>query len=276
MSDRKERGDLAHGASRDRTSPVSAQAFTRFLFIVAREHDDAFLARLRSAGSVVARGFFNDYDADGTRDQQPQETVQFLIADGSAYPDSIIAAAGHVVQVTAKYRPRLQAVEHELRRRLGDLAEILSIEGCERPSHYSSPEMREFATRRAPVRRPARQSGHALILPLSKTDAWWAMPPLARQTYFYPHVDRDSGCEVPGHATAAEEGITTLFRRLYHNPDGYQRPGEYDFIACFECEERHLEAFARVHEALRDTTRNPEWRFVREGPLWKGRRVLKW
>ena len=28
--------------------------------------------------------------------------------------------------------------------------------------------------------------------------------------------------------------------------------------------------------ALRDVTRNPEWRFVREGPTWHGRRVAAW
>jgi len=27
---------------------------------------------------------------------------------------------------------------------------------------------------------------------------------------------------------------------------------------------------------LRDVARNPEWRFVREGPTWQGRRVATW
>jgi hypothetical protein len=28
--------------------------------------------------------------------------------------------------------------------------------------------------------------------------------------------------------------------------------------------------------ALRDLDRNPEWKFVREGPTWQGRRVATW
>ena len=257
-------------------STAPATILTRFLFIVPRDAGEAFVTRLRAAGTALARGFFNDFDADGFRESQPQETVQFLVAVGEPYPDSVIAAATHVVQVTGRYGPRLLEVETELRKRLGDMAGVLSIEGAEHPPRYSSPEMYEFATRPAMHRRSGRQSSHVIIVPLSKTDAWWAMPPLERQGYFYPHIDRDSGCEVPGHATAAEPGIATVFRRLYHNPHGYQRPGEYDFVTYFECEEGHLETFARVHQALRDTSQNPEWRYVREGPIWKGRRVLRW
>ena len=79
-----------------------------------------------------------------------------------------------------------------------------------------------------------------------------------------------------GHARAAEEGIASIYRRLYHNPDGYERPGEFDFLTYFECEDPHVETFGRVHAALRDTARNPEWRYVEEGPLWRGHRVLRW
>jgi hypothetical protein len=256
-------------------STASPPAFTRFLFIVAREQGDPFLARLRAAGVAVARGFFNDFDADG-REAQSRETIQFLVAVGGTYPDSVLAAADYVVQVTGKYRPRLLEVESELRRRLGDLAVILSLEGTERAPRYTSAEMDDYANQPAASRRSGRQASHAFILPMNKTAAWWAMPALDRQAYFYPHVDGESGCAVPGHARAAGEGITTLFRRLYHNPDGYQRPGEYDFITYFECAPEHVETFDRVHRALRDSSQNPEWRFVREGPIWKGRRVLKW
>jgi hypothetical protein len=257
------------------TAPA-AQTFTMFLFIVSRDDGEASLTRLRAAGSSIARGFFNDYEAGSTRDQPPQETVQFLVAAGHMFPDSAIAAAGHVVHVTAKYRARLEAVAAELGRRLGDGAEIISLEGADRPPRYTSAELHDFANRPAAVRTTGKASPNAVILPISKTEQWWQKPALERQTYFYPHTDRDSGCDVPGHATAAAEGIPTIYRHLYHNPDGYQRPGEYDFITYFECADQHLDTFARVHRGLRDTSQNPEWRYVREGPLWLGRRVLKW
>jgi hypothetical protein len=94
--------------------------------------------------------------------------------------------------------------------------------------------------------------------------------------YFYPHLDRTTGVSVKGHALAAEAGVPALFRRLYHNPDGYERPGEFDFITYFECGDEGLPVFDRVCKALRDPLQNPEWRFVEEGPMWRGKRVLRW
>jgi hypothetical protein len=250
-------------------------AFTKFLFIIPRRDDEAMAGRLRTIGSIVARGFFNDFDADGSRDGL-HETIQFLVADASNHADSGVEAAPFVIQVSGKYRPRLAEIEQELRRRLAGSAEVLSLDGAERAPRYTSADMFDFAYRRAVPRRSGRVTRNAFILPISKTTQWWEKPSLERHAYFYPHVDADSGCPVHGHARAAQDGIPTLYRRLYHNPDGYQRRGEFDFVTYFECEDEHIETFERVHSALRDTARNPEWQYVREGPLWRGRRVLRW
>jgi hypothetical protein len=251
-------------------------SFTRFIFLVPRREDEPFLTRLRSAGSAVARGFFNDFEAEGPRENQPLESVQFLIADGEVQPDSPISAARYVVQVNGKYRPRLLEVENELRRRIGEGVEVLSIEGAERAPRYTSADLHDFAYKRAAQRHTGRQSACAIIVPISKTAEWWSRESLERHAFFYPHVDATTGCAVEGHARAAEEGIATIYRRLFHNPDGYQREGEYDFVTYFECAQEEMSVFDRVHRSLRDTSRNPEWRYVREGPAWKGRRVLKW
>ena len=90
-------------------------AFTKFLFVISRD-DDAIGTRLRSTGGLIARGFFNDFDADGARDVQPHETIHFLIADRERPEDGGLGAARYAVQVSGKYRPRLQEVEAELRR----------------------------------------------------------------------------------------------------------------------------------------------------------------
>lgn len=251
-------------------------SFTKFMFVVPRRDDEAVGTRIRTAGSTIARGFFNDFEADGARDTQPHETIQFLVAQGDRQPDSGIAAARYVVQVSGKYRPRLQEVETELRRRVADVAEVLSVDGAERAPRYTSAELYDYAYRPALERRQGRTARNAIILPLSKTDEWWAKSSLDRHAYFYPHVDEGSGCPVNGHAQSAQEGIGAIFRRLYHNPDGYQRRGQFDFVTYFECEDAHLDTFERVHRALRDTARNPEWLYVQEGPLWRGHRVLKW
>jgi hypothetical protein len=111
---------------------------------------------------------------------------------------------------------------------------------------------------------------------MNKTHDWWQMSALDRHAYFYPHIDAKTGKPADGHARTADRGVQTLFRRLFHNPDGYERPGEFDFITYFECGDEHVDTFGKVHEALRDTAKNPEWAFVEEGPLWRGTRLLRW
>src|SRR6185503_16935039 len=192
-------------------------SFTKFLFIVPRREDEAALSKLRAAGGQLSRGYFNDFDADGTRESQPRETIQFLVGEGDRHVDSGIAAARYAVQVSGKYRPRLQEFEVELRRRLGDMGDVIAIDGAERTPRYKSGE-------------------------------WWKKSSLERHTYFYPHVDAGTGCPVHGHAQTAQDGIATLYRRLYHNPDGYERTGEFDFITYFECEDEHVTTFDRVHQ----------------------------
>lgn len=270
--------------------PSANLAFTKFLFVTPQQHDDAARGRLRVAGANIARGFFNDFDAESTtpiglgpaRENQPFETIQFLMQEGElpspplGHDGPWLAGARYVVQVCSKYRPKLDEIEAELRRRLAESAAITALDGAVRQPRYSSAEMQHYVYRGAPARRSGRTSRNAIILPIRKRAEWWEQPPLARHTYFYPHVDQGSGCPVKGHAHAAEAGLPILFRRIFHNPNGYQQPGEFDFITYFECPDEGLPVFDEVCAALRDVTQNPEWRFVEEGPMWRGRRVLRW
>jgi hypothetical protein len=258
-------------------------AFTKFLFVIARADDDAHGARLRTAGGNIARGFFNDFDLDDGRETQAQrfETIQFYVRDGEAGDAGDNGGPGfprarHMVQVSSKYRPRLQEIDDELRRRIGDAAEVVSLDGAFRNPRYSSPEMVQYSNKGAPPRRSGRLSKNAIVVPIRKSPEWWQKSTLERHSYFYPHVDHASATPVKGHALAAEKGIASLFRRVYHNPDGYERPGEFDFVSYFECDDESLPLFDQVMSALRDFHQNPEWRYVEEGPIWRGRRVLRW
>jgi chlorite dismutase len=258
-------------------------AFAKFLFLIARVDDDAHGARLRIAGSNIARGFFNDFDIDDARDTQSQrfETIQFFVRDGESpdtdrCPGPCLQKARHMVQVSSKYRPRLQEIDEELRRRVGDSTEILTLEGAFRNPRYSSAEMLHYSNKGAPSRRSGRLSRNAIVVPMRKTAEWWQKSTLERHSYFYPHVDQASAAPVKGHALAAEQGIPSLFRRVFHNPDGYERPGEFDFVTYFECDDESLPVFDRVLKSLRDVQQNPEWRYVEEGPIWRGKRVLRW
>jgi hypothetical protein len=277
---------MGHGCGQggNGASVTSNLAYTRFLFVSARSDDDAHGARLRTAGANIARGFFNDFDIDDTRESQVQahETIQLLIRDPETkplpenLPGPCINTARYAVQVTSKYRPRLQEIDDEFRRRLGDTAEITTIEGAARNPRYSSAEMVSYSNRGAPPRRSGRLSRNAIIIPIRKTAEWWQKSALERHSYFYPHVDRAGESAVKGHALAAERGIGSLYRRVYHNPDGYERENEFDFLTYFECDDEALPVFEGVMTALRDCHQNPEWRYVQEGPIWRGRRVLRW
>ena len=257
-------------------APIGANlGFTKFLFLVADE-DPGTVSKIRTAGTNISRGFFNDYDADGVRDPQPQETIQFLSSDkASGTAREGIGAARHVVQLSANYRPRLEEVAAEFIRRLGGAADLIIIDGAERAPRYTSAEMQSYAYKPALTRQSGRVAENAIILPMSKTSDWWHKTALERHAYFYPHQNA-AGHTVNGHARAAEAGIPAIFRKLYHNPDGYERAGEFDFVTYFECIDRHLATFDTVCRGLRDEKQNPEWKYVREGPEWRGKRVLRW
>jgi hypothetical protein len=249
-------------------------AYTKFFFVTPGRDDEATLVKLRAAGGVAARGFFNDFEAEG-RDTPPHETIQFMIRADLRNPDATASGAPYALQVCSKYRPRLKETEVELRRRVADFAEVTAFDGAARCPQYTSAEMHAYAFRPAMPRGSGRVQRNVIIIPMSKSKEWWDKAALDRQTYFYPHADR-SGTHVKGHARAAEAGISTIFRKLYYNPDGHSREDEWDFVTYFECADEHLATFDQICQALRDVRQNPEWRYVTEGPEWRGRRVLRW
>jgi len=251
-------------------------AYTKFFFVTPGRDDEVTRAKLRAAGGIVARGFFNDFDAEG-RDSPPHETIQFLIrADVRADADGAESstAAPYAMQVCSKYRPRLKETDIELRRRVADFADVTAMEGAVRVPQYTSAEMHSYAYKPAMPRASGRVQPNVVIIPMSKSKEWWEKQALDRQTYFYPH--NELGARVKGHARAAEPGVSTIFRKLYYNPDGHGRPDEWDFVTYFECADAHMTTFDQICQSLRDVRQNPEWRFVTEGPEWRGRRVLRW
>jgi len=244
-------------------------AYTKFFFVTPRRDDEATRAKLRVAAGTVGRGFFNDFDAEG-RDTPPHETIQFLVLAGTD-----AGAAPYALQICSKYRPRLKETEIELQRRVGELAEVTGLEGAVRVPQYTSAEMYAYAYKAALPRGSGRVQKNVIIIPMRKSQEWWDKQALDRQTYFYPHTDAD-GARVKGHARAAEPGISTIYRKLYYNPDGHGRDDEWDFVTYFECADEHLGTFDQICASLRDVRQNPEWRFVTEGPEWRGKRVLRW
>ena len=239
---------------------------------------------MRTAGANIARGFFNDFDIDDSRETQVQafETIQFLVREGETRPLPETTPPPHINMARTPCRSPA-STGRACRKSTtssaaasASAAEIITLEGAARNPRYSSAEMVNYSNRGAPPRRSGRISRNAIIMPIRKTAEWWQKSALERHSYFYPHVDHASASPVKGHALAAEKGIGSLFRRVYHNPDGYERPNEFDFVTYFECDDEALPVFEQVMASLRDFHQNPEWRYVEEGPIWRGRRVLRW
>ena len=165
----------------------------------------------------------------------------------------------------------------ELKRRITGAADIIILDGAERLPRYSSAEMHKFAYKPALLAAVGARLAQRVIMPMSKTAAWWEKSALERHSYFYPHHEDSSGSPVKGHAKAAEAGIAKVFRRLYHNPDGYQRP-----------ERVRLHHVLRVHRREHAGVRSDLPRVARraaesrmEVRAWRGRsggarRVLRW
>ena len=150
---------------------------------------------------------------------------------------------------------------------------VETLEGVMRPRSYTSHAMSEFAYAHAIPPGPGDEYALAAVTPINKTDEWWEMDFLHRESFFLPRYNEDEDMVVKGHALASVAGIPCINRRLVHSPHGYGLPNSYDFVGYFEFAEKDAAVFQEVMAGLRDINQNPEWKYVLEGPEWWGRRV---
>lgn len=150
---------------------------------------------------------------------------------------------------------------------------VIALAGVQRPRSYTSQAMTQFAYAGALQPAPGKQFPLGVVTPLNKTEEWWSMDWMRRESFFLPRYDSKGAVMARGHALAAEPGIPHIVRRLVHAAGSYGRKDAYDFVGYFEFAEEQAPVFRAVMAALRDVEQNPEWAYVREGPEWWGRRV---
>lgn len=225
----------------------------------------------------------NEFDVGD--DGHPRHAVGFVRrvdatpgATAEAIADEALLRADAVVHVASADADRVDACRDELLRLIGSAGGTRPrvLEGVVRPTNYTSNEMHNYAYAHQVLQQSGRVMPHAFLLPTSKTAAWWAKDWLERHTYFLPRYDDDGRMVREGHVLAASPGIAGLMRRTYKSATQPAAAGAYDFVNYFECADADVPTFHAVCAALRDVERNPEWRFVREGPTWHGRRVATW
>ena len=209
----------------------------------------------------------------------PSQSIAFLRRHGAtpgALVDDGVAQADAVVHVAAPTASPVSDFCAEATRLLGALARLRVIGGVVRPRTYTGAAMSNFAYAHQVVQQPGRVMPNAFLVPMNKVAAWWAKDWMERHTYFLPRYDDEGRMKSEGHALASAAGIPCLLRRTYKSTSEPAPEGAYDFVTYFECADADVPTFHQVCASLRDVARNPEWKFVREGPTWHGRRVATW
>ncbi len=221
-------------------------------------------------------GLRNEFNPPGP---PPAEAVAFLRRRAAApreVPDDGLLQADWVIHVGSQTSDPVMTFCVQARRHLERYAEVRILTGVVRPRNYTGAALERWAYARAVAQQAGATMPNAFLLPMSKTADWWRKDWMERHTYFLPRYDDRGRMTAEGHALAAAEGIPCIYRRSYHALEQPAPEGSYDFLTYFECADADIPVFERVCAALRDVNRNPEWRFVVEGPTWNGRRVPTW
>jgi Chlorite dismutase len=228
---------------------------------------DALAARL---------GFRNEYDPP---DDRAGKAIAFLGRADAApaqIADDELLHADAVVYVGAPTSEDIEAFRGELKALVGSVAATRVLLGVQRPRNYTGNAMHNFSYAYQVLQQPGEVMPNAFLVPMNKTAEWWQKSWMERHTYFLPRYDDGGRMLNEGHTLAAADGIPCLLRRTYKSSKEPAPPGAYDFISYFECSDDDVATFHEVCAALRDITKNPEWKFVREGPTWHGRRAVTW
>jgi hypothetical protein len=218
----------------------------------------------------------NEFETNGGHPAQAVAFLKRVAAASAQIDDAALLSADAIVHVAAPDRSPVDAFCAELAKLLGTSIVTRVLRGVVRPTIYTGNAMHNFAYAHQVVQQSGRTTPHAFVVPMSKTPAWWAKDWMERHTYFLPRYDAEGRMVREGHALAAAAGIACIMRRTYKSENQPAPEGTYDFVNYFECGEADVPTFEAVLAALRDVERNPEWQFVREGPMWRRRRVPAW
>jgi hypothetical protein len=257
---------------------LSSEILRHGAYVCLRLPDDARRVVVAAAVPALAEqlGLRNEFDA---AQGHPSEAVAFLRrvdATPADIPDDALLRADAVIHVASRTRAPVAEFCAATARLLGPAGNPIVLSGVVRPPNYTGAAMHNFAYAHQVPQQPGPAMPNAFLIPLSKTAAWWTKDWMERHTYFLPRYDEAGRMVSQGHALAAAAGIPRLMRRTYRNPTEPAPDGAYDFLTYFECADAAVPTFHGVCAALRDVSKTPEWRFVREGPTWHGRRVRTW
>jgi hypothetical protein len=130
----------------------------------------------------------------------------------------------------------------------GDLKKGWQLQGIVSNELYvERSEKNELAAKQEGLGRPSSTS--AVLIPIKKSQAWWAMPQDERRKIFE---------EKSHHIQIGFKALPMVARKLFHCRDLSEKE-PFDFLTWFEFEEKHTAVF---DELLSELRRSIEWTFV--------------
>lgn len=226
-------------------------------------------------GLAARLGLQNEYEPGHDHPEHAIAYLRRVAAKPGGIDDPGVLHADAIIHVAAPSREPIAAVHAQLAQRIEPGA-LRVLSGVVRPTSFTGTLMHNYAYARRALQQPGSRMPNAFLMPLSKTASWWSKGWMERHTYLLPRYSAQGEREHEGHALVCEPGIDCLMRRTYKQMREPAEPDTYDFINYFECGDADVPTFHAICRGLRDVQRNPEWRFVLEGPSWHGRRVASW
>lgn len=105
----------------------------------------------------------------------------------------------------------------------------------------------------------------AVLIPVRKSAAWWALPADDRAAHFRHRPEHR------GHTAIGAGYADRVYRKLYHTRYAVDT-ADHDFLTYFEFARADAGAFGELLAGLRDPAANPEWGYVdREYEVWMTR-----
>jgi hypothetical protein len=167
--------------------------------------------------------------------------------------EKVVNVAGDPLAVAAGW----SVARIESRAKIPAVATDLALTGVTQHPGYTGASDRQ-SLERVSRRDPGTV---AVLIPIRKTEAWWAMAQDERLAFFH----RRNGSA--GHIAIGQRFAGKILRRLYHAR--YQPDGQWDFLTYFELSPNQATTFRTLLASMRNPRRNPEWRFVeREVEIW--------
>jgi hypothetical protein len=256
----------------------SSEATRHGAYICLRvpEYKHRAVARIDVHKVAALLGLTDEFETVGGHPPKAISYLRRIDATDADIADAELSSAEAIIHVAAPTSEPVTEFISELSMLLGPVCIPRVLAGIVRPPSFTGNAMHNFAYAQQALQQPGPVMPHAFIIPMCKTVEWWDKGWMERHTYFLPRYDEAGRMVAEGHALAAAAGIGSITRRTYRCAVEPAPANEYDFISFFECADSDVTQFMEVCDALRDTKRNPEWRYVREGPMWHGRRVAGW